>query len=281
MRHLLLPFLLCVVFDVQSQITVINTSTLNAPRETLDSAYLKISYSLRFVQDATKPEKTETDEMLLLTGRSISQFFSYIRFQADSLLRALPREQAVEAIKNQKRGKFSYDIYKNYPNGSITTTDRIAMTDYKYEEPYEKQNWEIAGDTMNILGYTCQKATCTFRGRDYVAWFTTDIPISNGPWKFAGLPGLILNIADTQNHYVFECSGIELPKDEIPIGIEKKNYANVSKKDFNKVYERFLKDPISFMSAAAPNVKITMLNPDGTPAKKQTMPAMPHNPIEK
>ena len=281
MKHFFLFFLLYATFNVHSQVTVINTSMLNTPRETLDSAYLKISYSLQIVQDVTKPEQTETDEMLLLAGKSISQFFSYARFQADSLLRTLLPEQAIEAVKNQKRGKFSYDIYKNYPNGSITTTDRIAMSDYKYEEPYEKQNWEIAEDTLNILGYTCQKATCTFRGRNYIAWFTTDIPISNGPWKFTGLPGLILNIADAQNHYIFECSGIEIPKDKLPIEIEKRNYAKVSKKEFNKVYERFLKDPIGFMSTAAPNVKITMVNQDGTPAKNQTMPETPYNPIEK
>ncbi len=35
------------------------------------------------------------------------------------------------------------------------------------------------------------------------------------------------------------------------------------------------------MSTAAPNVKITMLNPDGTPAKNQSMPAIPYNPIER
>ncbi len=279
MKHFFFLFLLCVALHAHSQITVINTS--NMPRETIDSAYLKISYSLRFVQDITKPEQTATDEMLLLAGKSVSQFFSYARFQADSLLRALSPEQIIEAVKTQKRGKFSYDIYKNYPNGSITTIDRIATTDYRYEEPYEKQNWKIAEDTLTILGYACQKATCTFRGRDYIAWFTTAIPVSNGPWKFTGLPGLILNIADTQNHYVFECSGIEVPKDKLPVEMEKGNYAKVSKKEFNKVYERFLKDPIGFMSTAAPNVKITMLNPDGTPAKNQTMPATPYNPIER
>lgn len=284
MKHLFLSLLLCVATSSRAQVTVINTSELNAPRETLDSAYLKISYSLRFVKDTAKPQETDEDEMLLLAGKSVSQYFSYARYQADSLMRTLSPEQVAEFIKDMKRGKFSYDIYKNHPSGNITTTDRIGMTNYKYEEPYERQNWEIAADTMNILGYACQKATCTFRGRDYVAWFTADIPVSNGPWKFAGLPGLILNVADTENHYVFECSGIETPAVEIPIEMDKKNYANVSKKDFNKVYERFLKDPVGFLSSGSSGgttVKVTMRNSDGTPAKSQTMPAIPYNPIER
>ncbi len=226
MKRILFSFLLLYsACSAYAHISVMNISQLNTPVETLDSAYLKVSYSLTFIQDINKPEKSETDEMLLLVGGKVSQFFSYARFQADSMLRTMAPEQAMESFKNMKRGKFTYDIFKNYPEGKITSTEKIAMTDYKYEEPYEKPNWEIADDTKDILGYTCQKATCMFRGRNYEAWFTMDIPVSNGPWKFAGLPGLILNIADTDNHYVFECSGIETPKEKIVIGIKKNNYA--------------------------------------------------------
>lgn len=38
-------------------------------------------------------------------------------------------------------------------------------------------------------------------GRDWVAWFTNDIPIQDGPYKFCGLPGLIIKIEDdTKTH---------------------------------------------------------------------------------
>lgn len=53
------------------------------------------------------------------------------------------------------------------------------------------------------------KATCTFRGREYTAWFCVDIPISNGPWKFGGLPGLILKVYDKDHLFVFESIEIE------------------------------------------------------------------------
>lgn len=33
-----------------------------------------------------------------------------------------------------------------------------------------------------------QKATCDFAGRKWIAWFTTEIPIQDGPYKFYGLP---------------------------------------------------------------------------------------------
>lgn len=64
--------------------------------------------------------------------------------------------------------------------------------------------------------YTCVKATAKFRGRTYEAWFASDIPIFNGPWKFGGLPGLILSLTDSKNEYHFECIGIENLKNRNP-----------------------------------------------------------------
>ncbi|MEG1650143.1 MAG: GLPGLI family protein, partial [Rikenellaceae bacterium] len=46
-------------------------------------------------------------------------------------------------------------------------------------------------------------------GREYEAWFTTEIPISEGPWKFYGLPGLIAKLHDKQKHYSFELIGFQ------------------------------------------------------------------------
>jgi len=78
---------------------------------------------------------------------------------------------------------------------------------YYKDGPREKEfdlnevDWEITEDYKNILGYECQKATTTFTARngkttEIVAWFTTEIPISSGPYRYAGLPGLILEITN-------------------------------------------------------------------------------------
>lgn len=61
-------------------------------------------------------------------------------------------------------------------------------------------NWEITNETKQIGKYTCHKATTkNFRGRNYEAWFTYDIPVPTGPWKFHGLPGLILEVHDDKD----------------------------------------------------------------------------------
>ena len=79
----------------------------------------------------------------------------------------------------------------------------------RYEEKWSGQEWTLEEDTASFLGHPCQKATCRWRGRDYVAWFAPDIPIRRGPWKFGGLPGLIMKIHDVDSLYTFEAVAIE------------------------------------------------------------------------
>ena len=73
----------------------------------------------------------------------------------------------------------------------------------------------FADETKEILGYNCQKATCKFRGRNYEVWYSPDIPMNGGLWKFSGLPGLILMANDAQHQFEFICEKIE--KNSVPI----------------------------------------------------------------
>lgn len=72
-------------------------------------------------------------------------------------------------------------------------------------------NWNITGDTKNIGTFKVLEATTTFRGRNYTAWFAPEIPISDGPWKFHGLPGLILEVTDEELGVQFLFSSIKTP----------------------------------------------------------------------
>jgi len=63
------------------------------------------------------------------------------------------------------------------------------------EEPF-LWNWTITNETKKIGNFICTKASTTFRGRNYVAWFTQEVSLPYGPWKFYGLPGLILEVLE-------------------------------------------------------------------------------------
>ena len=70
------------------------------------------------------------------------------------------------------------------------------------EVPYN-QDWVLAEGERTINGYKCQRAITSYGGRDYEAWYTPSLPVADGPYVFAGLPGLIVQIYDTKNYYTF------------------------------------------------------------------------------
>lgn len=106
-------------------------------------------------------------------------------------------------------------------------------------------HWKLTNDTSTILGYQAQKATCDFGGRSWVAWFSSEIPFNDGPYKFNGLPGLIMKVYDTRYHYVFEIVSIEKPEKELMIEFVEKEYLEISKLGFFKAEDGFRNDIIS------------------------------------
>ncbi len=115
---------------------------------------------------------------------------------------------------------------KQYSNGYILTQERIPEI-----------SWKISEDSKTILNYKAFKATCHFRGRDYEAWFTTDIPIIAYPWKFTGLPGLVLLLTDNDNQVKIEATSINIPaKNPFP------EYSFTGKKISLQQYFTFMTD---------------------------------------
>jgi GLPGLI family protein len=99
-------------------------------------------------------------------------------------------------------------------------------------------DWKITSQKKEIQGYSCILAIMNFRGRDYEAWFTPDIPLQEGPWKFGRLPGLIMAIKDTQGHYVFECIGIKQAKEPVLIKYFNRRYEECSREKFRATMKK-------------------------------------------
>lgn len=72
-------------------------------------------------------------------------------------------------------------------------------------------NWTVTNETKKIGNFTCNKAKIFFRGRNYTVWFTKEIPASFGPWKFNGLPGLILEAYDTDKELYIYFKSLQYP----------------------------------------------------------------------
>jgi len=71
-------------------------------------------------------------------------------------------------------------------------------------------DWKIKSETKMIADLKCTRATASFRGRRYEAWFAPEIPVPYGPWKFNGLPGLIVKLKDKKEEVVIDLFSIDL-----------------------------------------------------------------------
>lgn len=209
----------------------------------LDEAEYKFSYKLTCVAD-TVTNKTIVNNLVLLVGQAYSKFFN--------IYPPHPELKKGVASADESRGLGATEVYKNLKNGRMTVTTRIKVPRadvFFYEEPTPMLAWTFKQEMKQIYGYHCQKATTRYLGRNYEVWYTMDIPMSNGPWKLGGLPGMILEAYDTQRHYVFDCVGIEKLKKPEPIVKYDWHYVEKSRKDLQKVIERFYDDPLAYWTS--------------------------------
>lgn len=137
----------------------------------------------------------------------------------------------------------NYFISKLKDNGKtkdffFTGLDRD--TKYFIHDNVAKPVWKIdETKTKKILGYDCIKATANFRGSEVTAYFTKELPYSVGPFKFFGLPGVILDIReDNKNFNIWKAEKIELSVDPtINFTPKLSSYPKMTMKEFIEMKE--------------------------------------------
>jgi len=186
--------------------------------------------------------------MVLQIGKEISRFAEVGKIFSDSLLYStgntndLSVLHRIVAYKTSSNGHIfsNYSIYKNYPTRGdlVFIHSKGNLGGNYYVKDNEKMEWTLVNhaDTV-ILGYRCKKALTHFRGRNYIAWYSMEIPVSDGPYKFRGLPGLILLVHDTQNLHRFEIVGLnDKNVSQIYITSSLDKYDEISPKEFVKAF---------------------------------------------
>ena len=233
--------------------------------ETLAKETMEFVYDYRSCVDTTGmlEENLTRDDMLLQIGpNGISKFSSLKNLTIDSIVLRSSNEQLYKAASEGRlnNGEFM-TIYKNYPEGRLTHTEKICMDWFKYEEEMPALEWELTDSVINVLGYECQSARCSFRGKEWTAYYTEDIPLTEGPWKLHGLPGLIMKASDENGHYSFECIGIK-SKAERPITIYKVPFNKVKRKDYYDTRHRYEINPYGYAEATA-GIHVTVTDEAG------------------
>ena len=248
--------------------------------DTLCQARLMVMYELTYREDTNHMDCAKKERMLLLIGDEISFFQSYNAYRSLNEMREKWRKGIFETVihvKSDDISRYQFKIFKNYPVGKVTMIDRVLMTGtFLYEEDYPCMIWEFTEDTATINGHFTQKAICDYGGRTWAAWFAPELPYNDGPYMFCGLPGLIVRIVDTQEHYCFEMVSAEIPE-ETPIIWENVEYVRTTKKAYFKAYDDYM---ANIIENALPNIVATGGNNNDVQTKLYKYAATKNNPIE-
>ncbi|MCU7616467.1 GLPGLI family protein [Chryseobacterium sp. PBS4-4] len=174
----------------------------------------RFSYEYKFVSDSINKDKSQTELMHLDISKKGSKFYSRDKAVADSIMKEIDKKSNPD-FSGIKFGQVQSIVEKSYPDYKIIFFNSVDMDNYKVSDE-RKIDWKILAEKEKFAEFNTQKATTNFAGRKWTAWFTTDIPFQDGPYKFHGLPGLIAKIEDNSKSHSFILKGVKnLKADEI------------------------------------------------------------------
>lgn len=200
-------------------------------------------YKPNSLKDSIILEKTILD----VKDRSISIFRTEQEKISDSLM-------AFTGLGLGRKARFEDQFYikKDISKDEIFKSIQTMFRENFFIKVIEKLDWEILPGKSKIANFNVQEAKVNYGDRDWTAWFTTEIPIQDGPYVFKGLPGLIVKISDKQNEYSFSLT-------EIKNGSEKIYYrskgSELNWEQFKKMSENYYSDPFARMKSMGVPIK--------------------------
>lgn len=214
----------------------------------------RIIYDYQFLKDSTDTNSKIIERMVLDIYSHHSKFYSEAVAQSDSLrfesaIRQMKTSNSITITSDMKKGEVRDKIAKYYPHYVTFLHTRVGGTSYKVKDE-RKLHWHLTSETKKVNNWEVQKAKVTFAGRNWEAWFTKDIPLQEGPYKFHGLPGLIVEMEDTTKTHRF--SLVEI-KPMIKIELDKnptklsKNSVEITLEKFKEQFQKHRKDPTIVM----------------------------------
>ena len=224
---------------------VVNNNSANTKRMAVDlgTPIDSSRYEMVYVMQIRDPEITDirTEVRILQIGDSTLRDGGYARFRIDSVLWKIH-----EPTTTMKDIAMITSGYAKLPgpehvrlyihsNGRWRESEMIGFSGFCALDSTATQKWELLDGNKEIAGFNCKKARTHFRGREWIVWYTPDIPYSAGPWKLGGLTGLILRASSGDKECVMEARFLRRSNDII--SSHREHYTLVSREEFRKRYQ--------------------------------------------
>ena len=214
----------------------------------VDTARYKVTYSLKYKFHPDQRDAYNDTRIVQIGKRNVKDYSDIIN-HFDSLATEQVRRGA-DSYSNVSGNPWPLEIIRPIRGKKADLKYRLSISAFfVYSDSIPSLEWNFSGEeTDSIMGYDCRKATAEFAGRTYTAWFTPDVPLPFGPYKFGGLPGLILKIEDAEKQFIWEAIGFERTNNPImEYTYRDGNDKRCSATDVEKTLVRYFKSPVGFM----------------------------------
>ncbi|WHF52599.1 GLPGLI family protein [Chryseobacterium gotjawalense] len=203
----------------------------------------RFHYRYSFIPDGNKKDSIVQDIMTLDVdlSKKESNFYNDAKRYNDSILSKNGAAAVQRLFFLQHNSNLTYNITKDLLKDKMiyhTVYSGIRMKITEKSRP----KWALANEEKKIRDYLCQKAETNFKGRNWIAWFTKEIPVSEGPYKFSGLPGLIVEIYDEEKNHEFSLVEVKKNKNAELHDFSKKE-KEITQMQLNKLIDDGYKDP--------------------------------------
>ena len=247
----------------------------------VDESNLRITYSLVF-KYSVQSKEYHKDTRIVQVGDKIIKDFSAIVYRTDSISTDAEKKGAA-GIPSLQDIVYPYEIFNSYEKDKSLVIYRTFISGpilrYFEEQPVFK--WELIDGSQIILGYKCQPAKTRFAGREYTAWFTMDLPINAGPYKFNGLPGLILKVEESNGFFIWTATGISKIKEPVVEYEIKEGYQKCTRKQADDIIKKMFEKPYTFIGNYSKGIVIMREDGSFTRGTSENEIAIPYEPLEK
>lgn len=196
-------------------------------------------YEYKMKSDLDNEDSYVTDYMNLDSDGKKSYFYNAVKYERDSIYQAHKDLKMLFKSKNYDRN-LGYIIEKDYSKREANLYDKYKTANLVITD-HEVPKWSVQKEFLKINGVDCQKAVAQYKGRVWEAWFSKEYPISDGPYKFNGLPGLVVRIKDMDNHHVFNM--IQVKKVNSIFSFVPKNNKKMSDQEYRKLLKNEIFSP--------------------------------------
>lgn len=133
-----------------------------------------------------------------------------LAFSANESLYTYASEQGETEDAGYSWRNSELKLYRNFEKDKKTDVVEMLGKTYIVEDSLHTPVWRIGNQIKDIAGYICMRADMEdpIKKQKITAWFAQDIPVSAGPERSHGLPGLILELSLNDGDVVIEATGV-------------------------------------------------------------------------